>query len=639
MDYSVKLCACPQSGISELPASFAMAISGVALVLSLGTHVSSLHWLRSRRETVSVFLGTLRGVLFPKTEKEKRVAVLIEEKRLAMCLVLADAFFVSQFGSAMLLMVSAAAFFGLFPREPMYLAYYCVVTTICALAWIGFLFQKKLNVTSMNLLIYAMFLLVGVPPVFATSLESYHFAIGWARALQLLLSIVGPDMSHFLPVNLLHLAWQLWVIFKNPGLRDDLVENLVLSLVTVGYNLLMRIGATALFKDRGEAILQALQSSNSEGTVRALISVMTDALVALREDLTLQEDSPPLAALLLGTPSIVARQGQTMSRFLMADNVDRFNQFVLSGSSASKARQINIDFRDSSGNRVRTQIYHVCLKDQLDGHLTHLIGVVEDSREQSLGPSLDGLSEGGFSRQTSNVDGSTVLNISGGLGAFPILDHGGKFILFGLELKLVQAHVLHMLEPGTNSPTLEYFREGASPSPATSSRPKRSDQLKMMEGKWKIAMPDAPPMLIQGGVATVQLSMQILRDPNINLGLQGLPVRLRPERPLQVPTRSRQSLPQISWHGSARPERIHSAPACTLDDRAEGPESSDSLKEVSDAHASIGRRAELPRARSFVDSDPRALRDPKFQGVLVDLKSEAMSLPGQIPQGNQGSDP
>lgn len=637
MDYLVKLCACPQSGTSELPASFAMAISGVALVLSLGTHVSSLHWLRRQRESVSVFLGTLRGVLFPKTEKEKRVAALIEERRLAMCLVLADAFFVSQFGSAMLLMVSSAAFFGLFPRETMYLVYYCVVTTICGLTWIVFLFPKKLNVTSMNLLFYAMFLLVGVPPVFATSLESYHFAIGWARALQLLLSIVGPDMSHFLPVNLLHLAWQLWVIFKSPALRDDLTDNLALGLVTTGYNLLMRIGAIALFRDRGEAILQALQFSNSEGTVRALISVMTDALVALNEDLTLQEDSPPLAALLLGTPSIVARQGQLMSRFLMADNVDRFNDFVLSGSSAFKARQISIDFRDSSGNRVRTHIYHVCLKDQLDGHLTHLIGVVEDSREQSMAPSGDSLSdgEGGFSRQTSHMDGSTVLNISGGLGAFPILDHVGKFILFGLELKLVEANVLHMREPGTNSATLEYFREGAAPLPATSSRPKRSDQLKMMEGKWKIAMRDAPPMIIQGGVATVQLSMQILRDPNIKIGLEGLPVRLRPERPLQVPTRSRQARPQSARPGSARLVRTHSAPACTLDERAEGPESSDSQREVSDAHASSGKRAELPRARSFLDSDPRARQDPKFTSVLVDSNPQAMSLPGQIPEGNQ----
>lgn len=342
--------------------------------------------------------------MWPRTATEKRMAQMTEEKRLQMCHALNDSFMASQFGPGMLAMISAATYFGLFPQETLYLVFYCVATSICTLCFVFFLLKKHMTIPVTNVLVYALFILVGLPPGFATTQTGYYFASTWARALQLLISIVGPDLLHFIPVNLLHLAWELWIIFTSPGLQPALAHNLVLAFVTTGYKILLRVAATALFWQMGHAISQAVQSAHSEGNVRSILAVICDALVTLRCDLTLSEDSPQLASLLIGTPSITARRGQHFASLLVQEDVERFQDFVgQTPEEGSPARQLGLSLRDSTGNKVPVHMYHLCLKDPITQEPVHFVGLVEDNQGEFRGPPL-------AARTCTSSSGAAVLH-------------------------------------------------------------------------------------------------------------------------------------------------------------------------------------------------------------------------------------
>lgn len=377
--FEVPQCHCPVQEIVEPPPVLSKIIAGVALAFAIGSHLSTVRWFLIQPVNIKAFLLTIKGVILPRTVMEKRLAQMVEEKRFEMTQALADAFFLSQFAFVMTLMVAVAAYFGLFPNETLYLVYYCVVLTICAISFSVFFFKKHMTIQKANVVVYSIFVIVGIPPAFASTQEGYYFTIFWARALQLLISIVGPDLRHFVPVNLLHLAWEMWIIFANPGLHSALAQNLVIAFVTTGYKILMRIAATAVFRQMGTALISAVQAAHSEGNVRSLLAVLCDVLVPLREDLTLSEDSPRLAALLCTSPALIGLKGQPFSSLLAATDVARFEAFVRRRpEERGPARQITVYLQNDAGRHFPVQMYHHCLKDPVSHELFHFLGLVED---------------------------------------------------------------------------------------------------------------------------------------------------------------------------------------------------------------------------------------------------------------------
>lgn len=137
----------------------------------------------------------------------------------------------------------------------------------------------------------------------------------------------------------------------------------------------MMLEAAATFRER--------QASRSEEVVQSLLSVMCDAVVALKPDLTLRDSCPRLASLLLrpalGQPTSTDRN---ILQYVAEGDAPKLEDFLKKPAMEESSRSIHIHLLDLMGNRVRVQIFHSRMLD-IDNCAYHLLGLVEDTKQET----------------------------------------------------------------------------------------------------------------------------------------------------------------------------------------------------------------------------------------------------------------
>lgn len=337
-----------------------------------------LHWHQAG--SIRAGAGRIWKSFNGPPETEKRIAAITRMKHFEMWTLILR-FYVVVMAPFMLLGTSAAAYWGVFPKELVYTVFYYCTLFLTSVGFFFFAVPRTWTPLSSDIFYYVLCIVFGFLPALAETTESYHFMVTVARVIHLGLAAAGPSFQQFIPYNVLFLVWELWIICTASGLQPSLAENIAAACFAFFYTIGVRIGAYIVVREMAKALLKA---GHTESIVRALLNVMCDVLVTLNEDLMLREDSPRLCALLLGTPSVTGRSGQRFSSLMAPEEALRFEDFVQSAPYAegeeAPARQLALDLRDSTGHEVSVHVYHYCLKDPVEGRLTHFLGIVEDTQ-------------------------------------------------------------------------------------------------------------------------------------------------------------------------------------------------------------------------------------------------------------------
>lgn len=113
------------------------------------------------------------------------------------------------------------------------------------------------------------------------------------------------------------------------------------------------------------------------GAVSAILGVMCDAVVELDDNLRVCRDAPTLAVMLLHGSS-QSLQGKKFAQFLFSDeDRDRFAMHMRKSSvgPGSNAEAFHLLMRDSQGNKIPMEMFHICFNDSI--MVKHLVGIRE----------------------------------------------------------------------------------------------------------------------------------------------------------------------------------------------------------------------------------------------------------------------
>lgn len=161
--------------------------------------------------------------------------------------------------------------------------------------------------------------------------------------------------------------------------REDFMNDLVVEISAACCACFVHNCMARLFKSESIAIVEAKAAQQTASTCRALLSRLCDAVLFLGPDLSLQEPSPHLAALLLKDASPDYFRGQKITDLVVDEDHERVErELSMNTVSAFTACMV-----DSSMNRIETQIFHVPFTDA-DDHVCHLLGICERSKEEVI---------------------------------------------------------------------------------------------------------------------------------------------------------------------------------------------------------------------------------------------------------------
>lgn len=235
-----------------------------------------------------------------------------------------------------------------------------------------------------QLVFATIYLVMAVPPSFTSSATSHRFMLCISFLSQTFLSQVYPDRRLSWALNTLCLAWRLATMAVTPALRGDiLVGNLAIYVLACVYNVGINHSALATMEAECEALFGEREAQSSSSCLESLLNIMTDAVVALKPDLSLWQPSQQLVSMLLRSPGL---ECQKFSDFLASDDVERFANFVHSNSAdVNAAGSIRVDLVDSMGGRVPVRVFHTCTRDPWDQSERHLLGLLEDAEPERLG--------------------------------------------------------------------------------------------------------------------------------------------------------------------------------------------------------------------------------------------------------------
>lgn len=194
-----------------------------------------------------------------------------------------------------------------------------------------------------------------------------------AHLVQLLISQFIPDMRVFVPLNLISVCLQLAMITATPVLAAN--SQIMLScVISFFFNLFVSLSVRSVLMREAYAVVNEDKAMKSEATVQGLLSVMCDAVVSLKPDMSFREPSPKFASLLMCATDF----GGNMNfvKYVCERDVSRFMEFI--NTSASTARSVHLNLVDCMGTRVPVQVFHTCMLDWL-GQPNHLLGLVEDN--------------------------------------------------------------------------------------------------------------------------------------------------------------------------------------------------------------------------------------------------------------------
>lgn len=247
--------------------------------------------------------------------------------------------------------------------------------------------KPYLTLTIVKITYSFFFLLVALPPAFASTSRQFNLTYNLSSITQIFFSQLYPDRRLTFVLNSICLAWHISIIVATPALLaqfSDIVQHMVIS-----YSYLLAISFSTIALLEAE-VVALLREREAQTAPRSLLSVMCDALVVLKEDLDLAEPSPALQAMLLRSqafPKSPMRRGFTA--FISSSDVERFEDFIGANSmNGYSASTMHMDLVDSIGSKVPVQIFHTCVHSSDKDGPKHLLGIVEDKDKENFSASL-----------------------------------------------------------------------------------------------------------------------------------------------------------------------------------------------------------------------------------------------------------
>lgn len=240
-----------------------------------------------------------------------------------------------------------------------------------------------------ELSIATIYLLLAVPPAFSNSVMNYRWHTSISVLCQAFVCQLYPDRRMAWILNSICLAWRLATLYATPVLSDDpTMGEFITAVLAFLCNVGESLATVVTMEAESAALLGEREAQSSSKCLESLLSMLCDAVLTLRSDLTLVEPSLALASMLCRSPHLSQGiEGQAFAKFLASDDVERFETFVHSNSVAvNTAQSICVDLIDSMSCKVPVRIFHTCIIDPWDQSKKHLLGLVENAEPERLCP-------------------------------------------------------------------------------------------------------------------------------------------------------------------------------------------------------------------------------------------------------------
>jgi len=138
------------------------------------------------------------------------------------------------------------------------------------------------------------------------------------------------------------------------------------------------------FVAEARATVEARFSNQTESNVKALLTVMCDAVVHVDRDMKIRKPCPQLAALVLRQQHPVNSEGQSLLDFVHADDQQRLQQQFLN-SSPGPPLSLNVHLLDANSSKVEVQLFYTCFTDFTNQN-AYVIGIRELQHGEGVVP-------------------------------------------------------------------------------------------------------------------------------------------------------------------------------------------------------------------------------------------------------------
>lgn len=223
-----------------------------------------------------------------------------------------------------------------------------------------------------------VYLATAVPPVLAPDPFSHLWYFGIMTVELLYCSFIYPDFRMAVILNPIWFTGHLAFALVTPELEPHRIGNILMMIMVLSFCLVTSLNTYSMMRVTTEAKLSEQEAKDASRNVESLLNVMCEAVVIVKQDMTLLQPSKALESMLFRNSGLGGSiGGRRFTHFLSPDDVERFETFF--GSSAADcATSIHVDLVDSLGHRVPVQVFHTCTRDHDQQTEKHLLGLVED---------------------------------------------------------------------------------------------------------------------------------------------------------------------------------------------------------------------------------------------------------------------
>lgn len=247
--------------------------------------------------------------------------------------------------------------------------------------------ERFLTLRVLDFVLLLLFVSVGLHTLAtAARSQSYIVALNQSVTVQMILSMCLGNSTKVGIANLINLGVQILVL--NLPVHPDGRPSDVTRCYYAEDNMLWRFAWNALFtqiaswmvqgalRAEAEASVRELEASRSEKTAADLLSVMCDAVVALRKNFTLRDPCPRLHALLLREQRVQAGGAEDVpfQRYLPEADQERFKSLLQQSSGAGT---FHAHLLGGFDQKVAVQIFHTSWTDA-DDEVNYLLGLQEE---------------------------------------------------------------------------------------------------------------------------------------------------------------------------------------------------------------------------------------------------------------------
>lgn len=381
-------CSCPHSSnfvsLWHFGLSICVAACFSALWLVLFSNPACHGLLKMCRPSfLSRLLTTLR-----QPPLEPKAFEIFKQRHLGRCVTFANIVAKYLVPVAVANSLKNTAFHSLLYSTPLpvsqYLADFCSLVVVGIYLIVVMLERRRpLVLAAYEVVNAAVFLLFIILPFLVDTEDVFQVNSQLGQLVTLCMSLYILDQRLMVMLNLISFASQLLIILLTPTLRMSAGRYAVFVAASCTMNYVVSSSTRSNHLSEADAIFRERCASRSEAVVQSLLSGMCDAVLALKEDLTIRDACPRLASLLL-RPDLSRPPGadRFFTRYLAEDDVPRFQAFIeAKEAGADPARSIRVHLLDSVNTRVQVEIFHARMKD-LDNNLYHVLGVVEDTDKE-----------------------------------------------------------------------------------------------------------------------------------------------------------------------------------------------------------------------------------------------------------------